>query len=547
MPSVEWVEPAIVWNGRRLPQLAQPRLAEFASDNFLPEFLEAMGATGAQADPGAYLNERLLNADGVPKLYQPLHGRYYLVTGSLVCRQLGLPDKVVDQANGEQVGFVVRREVQGQNGSASQPVEQGWIEEGPQRGWQAVDAAGRLAGEERFPLHPVRACVATRQSLEQFRPVTSCLRERTVYHGYLATGNRKKYLEVAPVSSNPQAYIAEIDAAPNENFRLNEFDSRVIAPWYDLEKRRADPDLQDQIDEVVPQLSLYLILDLGDLLSRTLPDVWMAVTTNTIGAIPSANTAQRALYELLAAVMIGKDDGSISLREALAERADDLGLVYGEGTEPGGVSYDVRGATYDLGSGQVTINSNFLADEDNELRTRLRNALAEDPQPFQMPDEMHRLLAAMVRPERTAAADQTGERFFLRLVYDYNPDCPPLLSARSQFFSLAAFFDSDAPARLVRLELPDISMQDLRKFKRGVGMQMSPTLRRLMSRVSEDTRDGKLGSAAPGWELGMICTFSLHIIFLVAFIVMFIFLILLNIIFWWLPFLKICFPIPRRS
>ena len=33
--------------------------------------------------------------------------------------------------------------------------------------------------------------------------------------------------------------------------------------------------------------------------------------------------------------------------------------------------------------------------------------------------------------------------------------------------------------------------------------------------------------------------------FLVAFIVMFIFLILLNIVFWWLPFLKICFPIPK--
>lgn len=78
-------------------------------------------------------------------------------------------------------------------------------------------------------------------------------------------------------------------------------------------------------------------------------------------------------------------------------------------------------------------------------------------------------------------------------------------------------------------------------------MQMSPALRRLMGRVNEDTLDGELGSEGPGWELGMICTFSLQIIFLVAFIVMFIFLILLNIVFWWLPFLKICFPIPRRS
>ena len=43
----------------------------------------------------------------------------------------------------------------------------------------------------------------------------------------------------------------------------------------------------------------------------------------------------------------------------------------------------------------------------------------------------------------------------------------------------------------------------------------------------------------------MTCTSSIQIIFLVALIVMFIFLILLNIIFWWLPFLKICLPIPK--
>jgi hypothetical protein len=121
------------------------------------------------------------------------------------------------------------------------------------------------------------------------------------------------------------------------------------------------------------------------------------------------------------------------------------------------------------------------------------------------------------------------------------------VSAPSQQFTLAPFFDSDAPARQIRLELPSIKMQDLRKFKRGVGMQMSPELRSLMGRVNEDILEGDGLSSGPQWGLGMICTFSLQIIFLVAFIVMFIFLILLNIVFWWLPFLKICLPIPRRS
>ena len=43
------------------------------------------------------------------KLYQPAHGRFYLVAASLVCRLPGLPDHVVDPRTGEKVGFVLRK------------------------------------------------------------------------------------------------------------------------------------------------------------------------------------------------------------------------------------------------------------------------------------------------------------------------------------------------------------------------------------------------------------------------------------------------------
>ena len=42
----------------------------------------------------------------------------------------------------------------------------------------------------------------------------------------------------------------------------------------------------------------------------------------------------------------------------------------------------------------------------------------------------------------------------------------------------------------------------------------------------------------------MICSFSIPIITICAMIVLFIFVILLNIVFFWMPFLKICFPLP---
>jgi hypothetical protein len=136
--------------------------------------------------------------------------------------------------------------------------------------------------------------------------------------------------------------------------------------------------------------------------------------------------------------------------------------------------------------------------------------------------------------------------YFLRLVYEHAP-CDPVVSEPSVSFSLARFMDPDAPARPIRLELPSIMMQDLRKYKAGVGLQMPPELRDVMARVNKGMLDGGGLSPGGGLELAMICSFSLQIIFLVAFVVMFIFLIALNFVFWWLPFLKICFPIPKKS
>jgi hypothetical protein len=102
--------------------------------------------------------------------------------------------------------------------------------------------------------------------------------------------------------------------------------------------------------------------------------------------------------------------------------------------------------------------------------------------------------------------------------------------------------DADAPARKIRIQLPDIS--NLRAFNKGVALEMPPSLRRVVDRVNPNMlKGGGLGDD-PGVELGMICSFSLQIIFLLAFMVMFIFLIAFNIIFWWMAFIKICFPIP---
>lgn len=541
---VTWVEPSPAWQGRKLSQLERPRIVEIASDNFLPEFIAAMNSS-----PADYLDTHVPDTrNNYARLFQPLHGCFYLVTGSLVCRQLGLPDKAVMPQNGERTEFVLRREVDGE--------EQAWV---PDLGWRPlVDAKGRavvaLADEERFPMHPVKTCGG---------PSLNGDCERVLYHGYLPTGGRDKYQTPAAPFTDPQAYIDEIEAAPDgdtqqEDFRYNEFDTRVIAVWTALV---LDGDKISDDPERVHTLSLYLILDLGDYLMRALPKVWAAVLAGNTNSLQGpANAGGRALYNILDDISFTDSDGSPThnLRQRLAHHQNHLPLAHGEDV-PGGepnVQYDMTTAEYDGDEIEADPQDSvaFLEDrddpdDDHTLVSAVKAALAEENTPMQLTDEMALILREQVRAEEvTASGSEVVDLYFVRLLYTYDPDCPPIASGRSQLFTFARFFDPDAPARQIRLELPSIKMGDLRKFKKGVGMQMSPELRDVMSRVHKGMLDEEgLNPPQGGWELGMICTFSLQIIFLVAFIVMFIFLILLNIVFWWLPFLKICFPIPKRS
>jgi len=59
--------------------------------------------------------------------------------------------------------------------------------------------------------------------------------------------------------------------------------------------------------------------------------------------------------------------------------------------------------------------------------------------------------------------------------------------------------------------------------------------------------DGSASKGDGSLTIEWICSFSIPIITLCAFIVLNIFLSLFNIIFNWMFFIKICLPIPKRS
>ena len=152
---------------------------------------------------------------------------------------------------------------------------------------------------------------------------------------------------------------------------------------------------------------------------------------------------------------------------------------------------------------------------------------------------------AEARPDRRA-------RYRIRCVYR-RPRCAPLAgrtssASRRSSSRIARFFDPDAPARDIRIPLPvDTGLKDLRKYRKNVGFMISNQLRGQMNRITDLKKalDGEI-AGSQRWDLGMICQFSIPIITICALILLMIFVVLLNIVFCWLPFFRICLPVPAE-
>jgi hypothetical protein len=179
---------------------------------------------------------------------------------------------------------------------------------------------------------------------------------------------------------------------------------------------------------------------------------------------------------------------------------------------------------------------------------------------------------AMQLAKALGAANGDAGWFVIRYVY-LNPECGPLhtptLSAPSQQFQLANFFDPDAPARPIRITLPlDTTPAGLRRHNKNTAFVISDMLCGQIQRAKwmglgdlvrsvlpwplhKDLDAGSDGVCTNdnGINIGMICSLSIPIITICALILLIIIVTLLDLIFRWLPYFIICFPVigPRAK
>lgn len=145
------------------------------------------------------------------------------------------------------------------------------------------------------------------------------------------------------------------------------------------------------------------------------------------------------------------------------------------------------------------------------------------------------------------SARQYKLRAFVRVKRD--DGCPPELvwTAPSEPFTIAPWYASGALPP-VRIPLPDVMDRTLLKnLKPNVAFGVPKNLFNVMNgNDAKKLVDGEGGEGGPGFNLDWICSFSIPIITICAFIVLNIFLSLFDIIFRWMLFIKICIPIPRK-
>jgi hypothetical protein len=137
-------------------------------------------------------------------------------------------------------------------------------------------------------------------------------------------------------------------------------------------------------------------------------------------------------------------------------------------------------------------------------------------------------------------------RMFVRIKSDH-PNCPPKLvwSRYSQEFFIAPWHASSERAH-APIPLPDPNKVFMKGVKPNCSFQVPGSL---MGAMQGTTMSGLTSGSGggPALKLGWICGFNIPLITICAFFVLNIFLTLLNIVFFWLPIIKICIPIPAPS
>ena len=533
---VQWVTASPLWpsvlegtdESKRREAMRAPALLRFERDSFMDDVGKLLDRDPSQlvdrvATPITYrLPSPGETEPPVPadlKLFQAVHGHFYLVAATLTCRRPGLPEHEVNTSLQERVVFVLRR-------TDKDGAEWAWVDDPDGKdgkSWKLLDrnAAEKLdADEELLPLFPLRYTVDDRL--------------RRLYVGLVPTASNDAFKAagaLSPLAKHDDTKKGSPSADPRPDALTAKVTNALrllMATETEAPDGAKDPATikQTMADQQV-EASRFLLLDFAEFLHDTMgwfADSWSAPT----------RAEEVTLWTTLATPAVS--GGTMSWRDALKTAWNERLVLSGDATGPPSLQLNLRkpGLSPEQLDADVVAALPTLA---TSGATTTATSVQGDSAP---PPDVPKLDA------------RSESKYVLRCAYR-RPECKPphpdVVSRPSQPFRIASFFDLDAPARSITIAMPiDTSIKDLRKLRKNVSFLLSNELRSQMNRVTnmKDAMDGKFADGE-NLDIGLLCSFSIPVITICALIVLMIFISLLNIVFWWMPFLRICFPIALEA
>jgi hypothetical protein len=520
--SVEHGHPVRLCAPREFERHTGPLLLQRSDEHFLESTLEALRSeAGRRSLQGHQARSR--NRDGVLKLYQPIQRQFHVAVVELYCETPGQPR--FDPARIEAVGLVLRR-----LGAGRQP--QGWMSrEGRLLGWLPLS---RIGGADADPLASARLLHGRTGVADLDRHLDAWRRQQDegrlneqVIPLYVAPpdicreAGRTLYYGIVPTVSGEQPELQPEDAAP------------------------FGADFGPRTSEFLAHLPIALR---GHAAALPRPGQLLGADWLKQSFTPGEQAHSDALLELLRLLTqlsgefdaFGSSEPARQLQQVLAGIELTLPLRSGQSQPERTDAFRfLKAARRCLLLGESGTGPR-VPEVWPALEVSVRHALL---------DALHAALAARAaaQPHPAGRFDDLSARYQLRPFVRLKPQgrCPGRLvwGSASEDFVIAAWYEG-AQGPVARIVLPDPGDKGLlASLKPNVSFVVPPSLQSLLSADSKSLLEGKGQSSGAG--LTWICSFSLPVITICAFIVLNLFLSLFNLVFGWLASLKICLPFPK--
>lgn len=496
--------------------------------------------------------------DKRPVLRLPMHKSFYLVSCTVVCDRPGKP--ALDPQQIASAGFVIRR--LGEKG------EQSWMLEDDQAlGWQstptgvrdpdvnrrccALGVNGKAKVKLRGAVPPPPALTYTGEQTHPLHPLKSVDEQgkcHTVLYGYVPLGGsyllrqpvgKPSKSSVSPFTSDSLVNFSKTAAAQLSwpfGFKLADGQSTVNQTW--------TSDCARPINKSVPSPAFFELLKhlvnryhLGEshvednsklqawaekqhfyeetIKNKLSPQVFTDISRGNYSPVKSPEN----LYTWLAGHFNQSPNTLVTYIAVQEKRVDE-----GKSLE----------AIPGLGAYSLYITQADAQELRNLLDQRVLNQVMGKVKEIPLPkfgqaiDDIYQIVP-FLRVRNACGGEE--------IVWADS-------QSRSEIFRVAAPFDPFA-SRPSLIQMP--SLADLRKgMAQGVSMITPPDTFSLLNALNlkKGASEDVLPKNVPSLGIQWICSFSLPVITLVAMILLMIMISLLNIIFFWLPWVRICLPFP---